>query len=119
MEYLKECKQCGEEIVEGRSDKEYCNKRCYNRYKNSERREQLRPIRKELKAYQTSYVALIKLMNKYGTDLPIKMTEAVQLGLNRQVPCRSVMIQGLEGNMIGDIAFTVSGDLKKVKLFKV
>lgn len=119
MEDFKECIQCGEEIVEGRSDKEYCNKRCYNQYKNSERREQLRPIRKELKAYQASYIALVKLINKYGADFPIRMTEAIQLGLNRSVPCRSLMIQGMECNMVGDIAFTVSEDLKKVKLFKV
>ena len=37
-EDYKLCEYCGEEIEQGRSDKRFCDKRCYNHYKNHEYR---------------------------------------------------------------------------------
>lgn len=114
------CPCCGEEIIEGRSDKRFCNKRCYNRWKNTERRELMNGISNCLRAYTSSYTALKRLFHTYGAQMPIKMTEAIQNGLDRSAPFNPVIFHGYEGEwvLIGDIAYQASKDLKSLVLLQ-
>ncbi|MDC1245088.1 hypothetical protein N8Z79_06510 [Crocinitomicaceae bacterium] len=62
MEDYKLCECCGEEITQGRSDKRFCDKRCYNYSKNIEYRNVYGPIKNNIEAYKSSYRALSRLV---------------------------------------------------------
>lgn len=119
MMEFKECKWCKEEITEGRKDKVYCNKRCYNQYKNEERRNDLSPLKNDMRALENSFLALNTLIRTYGENVEIQLTEAVQLGLHRKSPCRLMKFDGDEYNVIGNIAYIVDDSLKSLILYKV
>ena len=121
MADYRECLWCGEEITEGRSDKEYCDKTCYNTFKNDEIKQMLLPIEDELKAFKNSYMALNKLVEHYGVGIEVPLTEAIQLGLDRNAPCRVLSYKGKEGefNKFGDLAYRVVNGLKEIIIYKV
>lgn len=119
MMEFNECKWCKEEITEGRKGKTYCNKKCYNQYKNEERRNNLAPLKNDMRALEKSFLALTTLLRKYGEKVCIKLTEAVQLGLNRKAPCRLIKFDGEEYNVLGNIAYRVDDSLKSLILYQV
>lgn len=121
MEEYRECLWCGEKITEGRADKVYCDKTCYNAFKNNETKEILLPIQNELKSFKNSYLALSKLVHKYDVGVEVPLTEAIQFGLDRNAPCRILSYRGKEGefNKFGDLAYRVVNGLKEIIIYKV
>ena len=117
-EDYKLCEYCGEEIEQGRSDKRFCDKRCYNHYKNHEYRNAYGPIKNNLEAYKSSYRALSRLIKRFGNGTKIKLSTAVQMGLNRKSPCLVVQFKDQEGtfSQIGNIAYQASSDLKYIQI---
>lgn len=115
------CRYCGIEITQGRSDKICCDKKCYNRYKNAELRENLKPLKKDLKAYKRTYLALKSLAEKYGWGKEVPLSEAVQTGLDRNAPCISTRLRDVDGecSRIGELAYGVSDDLKYIIIYKL
>ena len=114
----RECLWCGEEIEQGRSDKRFCDKRCYNCSKNLEYRNAYRPIKKGLEAYKSSYRALSRLIKGFGDGAKIKLSKAVQMGLDRKSPCLLIHLKHQEGTFskIGNIAYQVDSDLKFIQI---
>ena len=117
-EGYKLCEWCGEEIEQGRSDKRFCDKRCYNHYKNHENRNTYGRIKNNLEAYKSSYRALSRLIKRFGNGTKIKLSTAVQMGLNRKSPCLVVQFKDQEGtfSQIGNIAYQASSDLKYIQI---
>ena len=115
------CLCCGEEIEEGRSDKMYCDKRCYNHFKNLEYRNAYRPIKKSLEAYKSSHRALSSLVKEFGSGAKVKLSKAVQMGLNRKSPCLLIHLKHQEGTFskIGNIAYQVDSDLKYIQIYTI
>lgn len=116
MEEFRECLWCGDEITEGRSDKDYCDKACYNAFKNDEMKEMLRPIKEDLKAYKSSYIALRRLADKYGTGSRVPLSEAIQLGLDYNAPYRLARNSRLNGEytLIGNLGYLVNSEMKSI-----
>ena len=110
------CEWCGEEIEQGRSDKRFCDKRCYNYSKNLEYRNIYGPIKNNIEAYKSSYRALSALIKEFGSGAKIKLSKAVQMGLDRKSPCLLIKFKNHEGSFskIGNIAYKVSADLKYI-----
>ena len=117
----RECLWCGEEIEEGRSDKIYCDKLCYNHFKNLEYRNAYRPIKKSLEAYKSSHRALSSLVKEFGSGAKVKLSKAVQMGLNRKSPCLLIQLKQREGefSQIGNLAYQVSSDLKYIQIYTI
>ena len=115
------CLCCGEEIEEGRSDKIYCDKLCYNHFKNLEYRNAYRPIKKGLEAYKSSHRALSSLVKEFGSGAKVKLSKAVQMGLNRKSPCLLIHLKHQEGTFskIGNIAYQVDSDLKYIQIYTI
>ena len=103
------CEWCGEEIEQGRSDKRFCDKRCYNYSKNHEYRNVYGPIKNNIEAYKSSYRALSALIMEYGSGAKIKLSKAVQMGLDRKSPCLLIQLKNHEGSFskIGNIFFSL------------
>ena len=114
----RECLWCGEEIEEGRSDKIYCDKLCYNHFKNLEYRNAYEPIKKSFEAYKNSHRALSSLVKKFGSGAKVKLSKAVQMGLNRKSPCLLIYLKNRDGafSQIGSIAYQVSSDLMYIQI---
>ena len=114
----RECLWCGEEIEQGRSDKRFCDKRCYNCSKNLEYRNAYRPIKKSLEAYKSSHRALSSLIKEFGSGAEVKLSKAVQMGLDRKSPCLLIYLKNRDGafSQIGNIAYQVSSDLKFIQI---
>ena len=112
------CEWCGEEIEQGRSDKRFCDKRCYNYSKNLEYRNVYGPIKSNIEAYKSSYRALSALIKEFGSGAKIKLSKAVQMGLDRKSPCLLITFNNHEGSFskIGNIAYQVSADLKYIQI---
>ena len=117
-EDYKLCEYCGEEIEQGRSDKRFCDKRCYNHFKNHEYRNAYGPIKNNLEAYKSSYRALSRLIKRFGSGTKIKLSTAVQMGLNRKSPCLLIYLKNRDGafSQIGSIAYQVSSDLMYIQI---
>ena len=117
-EDYKICECCGEEIEQGRSDKRFCDKRCYNHFKNHEYRNAYGPIKNNLEAYKSSYRALSRLIKRFGSGTKIKLSTAVQMGLNRKSPCLLIYLKNRDGafSQIGSIAYQVSSDLMYIQI---
>ena len=113
------CECCGEEIERGRADKKYCDKHCYNQSKNIEHQKAYAPIKKNIEAYKRSYKALSSLFKEFGSETKIKLSKAVQMGLDRNSPCLVVELKQREGSFsqIGNLAYQVSSDLKFLKIY--
>ena len=120
-EDYKLCEYCGEEIEQGRSDKRFCDKRCYNHFKNHEYRNAYGPIKNNLEAYKSSYRALTRLITRFGIGTKIKLSTAVQMGLNRKSPCLLIQLKQREGELsqIGNLAYQVSSDLKHIQIYNI
>ena len=73
-EDYKLCEYCREEIEQGRSDKRFCDKRCYNHFKNLEYRNSYRLIKKGLEAYKSSHRALYSLVKEFGSGAKVKLS---------------------------------------------
>ena len=121
MEDYKLCEWCRQEIEQGRSDKRFCNKLCYNHFKNLEYRNVYRPVKNSLDAYKSSYRALFRLIKRFGSGTKIKLSTAVQMGLNRKSPCLLIQLKQREGgfSQIGNLAYQVSSDLKYIQIYSV
>ena len=119
MEDYKLCEGCGEEIEHGRSDKRFCNKQCYNHSKNIEYRNTYQPIKRGIDAYKRSYKALFGLIQDLGTGAEIRLSQAVQMGLDRKSPCLLIRLKHQEGtfSQIGNIAYQVSSDMKFIQIY--
>ena len=116
---VQECEWCGDQIQQGRSDKRFCDKHCYNYSKNREYQNSFALIKKNLDAYKRSYKALSSLVQEFGSETKIKLSEAVQRGLDRQSPCIVVEFEQQEGTFseIGNLAYQVSSDLQFIKVY--
>ena len=121
IEDFRMCEYCGEEIEQGRSDKRFCDKRCYNHFKNHEYRNAYWPIKNNLEAYKSSYRALSRLIKRFGSGTKIKLSKAIQMGLDRKSPCLLVQFKDQEGtfSQIGNLAYQVSSDLKHIQIYNV
>ena len=121
MEDYKLCEYCGEEIEQGRSDKRFCDKRCYNCSKNLEYRNAYEPIKKSFEAYKSSHRALSCLVKEFGSGAEVKLSKAVQMGLNRKSPCLLIQLKQREGefSQIGNLAYQVSSDLKHIQIYTI
>ena len=119
MEDYKLCEWCRQEIEQGRSDKRFCDKRCYNYSKNHEYRNAYGPIKNNLEAYKSSYRALSRLIERFGSGTKIKLSKAVQMGLNRKSPCLLIQLKQREGefSQIGNLAYQISSDLKHIQIY--
>ena len=115
------CEWCGEEIEQGRSDKRFCDKRCYNYSKNLEYRNEYGSIKNNIESYKSSYRALSRLINIFGSGATIKLSKAVQMGLDRKSPCLLIQLKNHEGSFskIGNLAYKVSADLKYIQIHKI
>ena len=120
-EGYKLCEYCGEEIEQGRSDKRFCDKRCYNHYKNHEYRNAYGPIKNNLEAYKSSYRALSRLITRFGIGTKIKLSKAIQMGLDSKSPCLLIQLKQREGefSQIGNLAYQVSSDLKHIQIYTI
>ena len=121
MEDYKICEWCGEEIKQGRSDKRFCDKRCYNYSKNHEYRNSYGPIKNNLEAYKSSHRALSSLVKEFGSGAEVKLSKAVQMGLDRKSPCLLIQLKQREGefSQIGNLAYQVSSDLKYIQIYTI
>ena len=121
MEDYKLCECCGEEITQGRSDKRFCDKYCYNQYKNFEYRNANETIKVPVESYKRSYRALAALINEYGSGANIRLVKAVQMGLDRKSPCLLIQLKNHEGSFskIGNMAYQVSADLKYIQIYNI
>ena len=121
MEDYKQCEWCRQEIEQGRSDKRFCNKLCYNHFKNLEYRNAYQPIKKGLEAYKSSHRALYSLIKEFGSGAKVKLSKAVQMGLNRKSPCLLIQLKQREGefSQIGNLAYQVSSDLKHIQIYSI
>lgn len=119
IEEHRACEWCGEGIEQGRTDKKYCDKRCYNYSKNREYQNSFALIKKNLDAYKRSFKALSSLVKEFGGETKIKLSKAVQMGLDRDSPCLVVELKQREGSFsqIGNLAYQVSSDLKFIKIY--
>ena len=119
IEEFRVCEWCGEYIEQGRTDKKYCDKRCYNRFKNFEYQKAYAPIKKNIEAYKRSYKALSSLIKEFGSETKIKLSKAVQMGLNRNSPCLVVELKQRKGSFsqIGNLAYQVSSNLQFIKIY--
>ena len=119
IEDYRECLWCGDKIENGRSDKKYCDKHCYNRFKNSEYQNLFAPIKENIDRYKRSYKALAGLVKKFGNGKKIKLSKAVQMGLDGNSPSIVVELKQREGSFtqIGNLAYQVSSDLKFIKIY--
>ena len=115
------CEYCGEEIEQGRSDKRFCDKFCYNHFKNHEYRNAYVPIKDNLEAYKSSYRALSRLITRFGIGTKIKLSKAIQMGLDRKSPCLLIQLKQREGefSQIGNLAYQVSLDLKYIQIYTI
>ena len=120
-EDYKLCEYCGEEIEQGRSDKRFCDKRCYNYSKNLEYRNVYGPIKNNIEAYKSSYRALSRLITRFGIGTKIKLSKAIQMGLDRKSPCLLIQLKQREGefSQIGNLAYQVSSDLKHIQIYRI
>ena len=120
-EGYKLCEWCGEEIEQGRSDKRFCDKLCYNHFKNHEYRNAYVPIKDHLEAYKSSYRALSRLITRFGIGTKIKLSKAIQMGLDRKSPCLLIQLKQREGefSQIGNLAYQVSSDLKHIQIYTI
>ena len=118
MEDYKLCEWCGEEIDQGRSDKRFCDKLCYNHFKNLEYRNAYEPIKKSFEAYKSSHRALSSLVKEFGSGAEVRLSKAVQMGLDRKSPCLLIQLKQREGefSQIGNLAYQVSSDLKYIQI---
>ena len=121
MQNYRVCEWCGEEIEEGRTDKRYCDKYCYNQYKNLEYRNENESIKRPLESYKRSYRALSALIKEFGCGANIRLVKAIQLGLDRKSPCLLIQLKSHEGTFskIGNLAYHVSDDLKYIQIYNV
>ena len=121
IEDFRMCEYCGEEIEQGRSDKRFCDKLCYNHFKNHEYRNAYGPIKNNLEAYKSSYRALTRFIKRFGKGTKIKLSTAVQMGLNRKSPCLLIQLKQREGefSQIGNLAYQVSSDLKHIQIYSI
>ena len=121
MQNYRVCEWCGEEIEKGRTDKRYCDKYCYNQYKNLEYRNENESIKRPMESYKRSYRALSVLIKEFGSGANIRLVKAVQLGLDRKSPCLLIQLKNYEGSFtkIGNIAYQVSADLKYIQIHNI
>ena len=76
-EDYKLCEWCRQEIEQGRSDKRFCNKLCYNHFKNHEYRNANETIKGPVESYKRYYRALAALINEFGSGANIRLVKAV------------------------------------------
>ncbi len=115
------CQWCGEEINSGRSDKKYCDKSCSNSYNNYSFKRRNIHIDRYMKTYRKSYMALERLVDKYGIDSEIHVNDAIVLGFNTKTPCFLLRLKGRKGtyNQIGNLVYQVSKDYRFIKIYKL
>ena len=59
------------------------------------------------------------LIKEFGSKTKIKLSKAVQMGLDRNSPCLVVELKQREGSFsqIGNLAYQVSSDLKFIRIY--
>lgn len=80
------CLQCGE-LLEGRSDKKYCDRDCNNDYNNLKRRKKGSPTKPYVRQFQNSQQSLELLYPESKGENYVNLTKAIQKGLDLCSPC--------------------------------
>lgn len=81
----KTCKVCGKPLI-GRSDKEFCGRKCNNDHNNEKRREDEEILRPFINQFRSSYFALKALFPFSKGEHYIPLTKAIQLRLELNAP---------------------------------
>ena len=119
MEEYSFCKQCGDPLS-GRSGKKFCDKDCSNRYHNTKRKDELKSIQLQLKAFVSNYKVLKKLYQTYGTQ-KVPFTEVIALGFNSHAPTKVVRFNNYkeEFSQYGEYAFCSLENKSFIKILKL
>ena len=76
-----------DEVLEGRLDKKYCNRKCNNDYNNEERRERGCETKKFIQQFERTHQALeLMYLESQGTKY-INLTKVISAGLDLLSPC--------------------------------
>ena len=121
IENYRICEWCGEEIEQGRSEREYCDKVCSNAFYNYSFKKYNLPIDGYMKLYRKSYMALKKLMVLNRIDSKVDINEAISLGFSIKAPCTLIHLKGRSGvfYQIGNLVYQVSNDHKFIKIYRL
>lgn len=114
------CEVCEEEI-QGRSDKEYCSRKCNNKVNNERRREEELLLKPFLKQYRDTYRSLKKIFPESNGEKYIPLTNAIQQGFNFKSPCTKFKVDELpyELTRIANYAYRIDPTNHTIIVFKL
>ena len=76
----RECLECGQEILYGRSDKKFCSEECKNRYHNRKGNEFVRVHSKTMRILDNNYRILSRCLEQGQTS--VDLGDAILWGFN-------------------------------------
>jgi hypothetical protein len=114
------CKVCGRPIF-GRSDKEYCSRKCNNDFNNDKRKDDEEILRPFINRYRNSYYALKSLYPESKGERYLPLTKAIQLRLELNSPDNKFKAQELpfELTRIANYGYRIDPDNHTIIIFKL
>lgn len=114
------CKVCGSQIF-GRSDKEYCGRKCSNRYNNDKRKYDEDLLKPFINHYRNSYYALKEMYLESKSEKHIPLSKAIQAGLVLNAPNNKIKAHQLPFELvrIANYAYRINSDNHTIIIFKL
>ena len=116
----RECVVCSKEIY-GRSDKEYCSRKCNNSVNNEKRKAEDTLLGPFINQYRNTYKALNALFPESKGERYLPLTLAIQNGFDFKSPCTKFKVDELpyELTRIVNYAYRIDPKSHSIIIYKL